>query len=75
MPGPVSDLPDEFVAATTASLQTGREKLWRRVRNQKLRMPLTFRLSGCVALFALAAYLIGDYAAARFRAMVASSIS
>jgi hypothetical protein len=66
MPSPLTDLPDAFVAATTASLQAQREKLMRRVRNQRIRMRIALGLSGCVALFALAAYLIADYAAARF---------
>jgi hypothetical protein len=34
-------------------------------------MGIAFGLSGCIALFALTAYLIGDYAAARFCAMTA----
>jgi hypothetical protein len=34
-------------------------------------MYIALGLSGCVALFALAAYLIGDYAAARSSAMTA----
>jgi hypothetical protein len=34
-------------------------------------MRIALGLSGCVALFALAAYLIGDYAAARFCAVTA----
>jgi hypothetical protein len=41
----------------------------RRVRNQKIRMAIALGLSGCIALFALAAHLIGDHAAARFCAM------
>jgi hypothetical protein len=34
-------------------------------------MRIALALSGCVALFALAAYLIGDYAAARICAVTA----
>lgn len=55
----------------SASLQTRREKLVRGVRNQRIRMGIALALSACIALFALAAYLIGDHAAARFCAMVA----
>jgi hypothetical protein len=71
MPNPSADSPDQFVLATAASVQARREKLVRRVRNQRIRMFIALGLSGCVALFALAAYLIGDYAAARFCAMTA----
>jgi hypothetical protein len=69
MPSPFTDLPDAFVAATTASLQAQREKLMRRVRNQRILMRIILGLSGCEALFALAAYLNGDYAVARFCAV------
>lgn len=65
MPNTSPDLPDQFVAATTASLHAQREKLVRRVRNQRIRMFIALGLSGCVAVFALAAYQIGDHAAAR----------
>jgi predicted MFS family arabinose efflux permease len=71
MPSPLTDLPDALDEATAASLQARREKLVRRVRNQRIRMYIALGLSGCVALFALAAYLIGDHAAARSSAMTA----
>jgi hypothetical protein len=71
MPNPLTDIPDALDTAIAASLQARREKLVRRVRNQRIRMYVALGLSGCVALFALAAYLIGDYAAARFSAMTA----
>lgn len=66
MPSPLTDTSEALDAATTASLQARGENLVRRVRNQRIRMFIALGLSGCVALFALAAYLIGDYAAARF---------
>jgi putative Mn2+ efflux pump MntP len=69
MNSPLADTPDAFDAAIAASLQARREKLMRGVRNQRIRMRIALGLSGCIALFALAAYLIGDYAAARFCAM------
>jgi hypothetical protein len=62
---------DGLDAAIAASLQARREKAVRRVRNQRIRMGIALGLSGCIALFALAAYLIGDYAATRFCAMSA----
>lgn len=71
MPIPLIETPDALDAAIAASLQTRHENLVRRVRNQRIRMFIALALSGCVALFALAAYLIGDYAAARFCAMSA----
>jgi hypothetical protein len=71
MPIPLIDAVDLLDAATVASLQSRREKLVRRVRNQKTRLLIALGLSGCVALFALAAYLIGDHAAARSLAMTA----
>jgi len=70
MPIPINAV-DLLDAATAASLQSRRETLIRRVRTQKIRLLITLGLSGCVALFALAAYLIGDHAAARFCAMTA----
>jgi hypothetical protein len=70
MPNPLTDLPDSFVAATAASLQAQREKLTRRVRIQRILMRIVFGLSACEALFALAAYLNGDYAAASFCAVM-----
>jgi protein-S-isoprenylcysteine O-methyltransferase Ste14 len=69
MPNPLTDLPNEFVAATTASLQAQREKQARRVRMQRILVRIVFGLSACEALFALAAYLYGDHAAARFCAV------
>jgi hypothetical protein len=71
MPSPLTHIPDALDAATAASLQVRRERLLRRARNQRIRMRIALGLSGCVALFALAAYLIGDYAAARSCAMTA----
>jgi hypothetical protein len=66
---PLIETPDALDAATAASLQNRREKLMRRVRNQRMLMRIILGLSGCEALFALAAYLNGDYAAARFCAV------
>jgi hypothetical protein len=71
MPIPLIDAVDLLDAATAASLQSRREKPVRRVRNQKTRLLIALGLSGCVALFSLAAYLIGDHAAARSLAMTA----
>jgi hypothetical protein len=71
MPIPLIETPGALDAATAASLRARREKLVRRVRNQRIRMRIALGLSGCVALFALVAYLIGDYAAARGCAMTA----
>jgi hypothetical protein len=71
MSSPSTDLPDMLDVAIAASVQARREKLVRRVQNQKIRMLVALGLSGCVALFSLAAYLIGDYTAARFCAMTA----
>jgi uncharacterized membrane protein len=68
MPSPSTDTLDVAIAA---SQQAHVGNLVRRVRNQKIRMLIVLGLSGCVAHFALAAYLIGDYAAARFCAMTA----
>ena len=69
MPNPVTDLPDEFVAASAASLPSRRQKLTRRLRTQKMLVHIVFGLSACEALFALAAYLNGDYSAAKFCAV------
>jgi hypothetical protein len=71
MPSPLTDIPDALDTATAASLQARRKRLLRRVRNQRIRMRIALGLSGCVALFSLAAYLIGDHAAARFCALTA----
>lgn len=71
MPRQLIDTPQALDAAIAASLKTHRETPLRRVRNQKICMFNALGLSGCVALFALATYLIGDYAAARFCAMTA----
>jgi hypothetical protein len=65
------DTPDILDALIAASLQARREKLQRRLRNQTIRLLIALGLSVCVALFALAAYLIGDHAAARSLAMTA----
>jgi hypothetical protein len=69
MPG--QDTLDVLDTLTAASIPSRREKLVRRVRNQKTRLLIALGLSGCVALFALAAYRIGDHAAARSLAMIA----
>ena len=71
MPRQSMDTPQALDSAIAASLQTHRELLLRRVRNQKIRMFIALGLSGCVAFIAFAAYLIGDYAAARFCALTA----
>jgi hypothetical protein len=71
MPTSLIDALDALDAATAASLQARREKLARGVRNQRIRTRIALGLSGCVALCALAAYLIGDYAAARGCGMTA----
>jgi hypothetical protein len=69
MPIPLIETPEALDTAIAASVQTRRDNMLRRVRNQRIRMRIALGLSGCIALFALAAYLIGDYAAARFCAM------
>jgi hypothetical protein len=71
MPSPITDKPDALDAAIAAGLHARHETLPRRVRNQRIRMRIALGLSACVALFALAAYLIGDYAAARACAFTA----
>jgi hypothetical protein len=71
MPIPLTEKPDALDAAIAASLQARRAKLLRGVRNQRIQMRISLGLSGCAALFALTAYLVGDYAAARFCAMTA----
>jgi hypothetical protein len=71
MPEQLIDSPQDFDAALAASLHSRRERLVRAVRNQRIRTRIALGLSGCIVLFALAAYLIGDYAAARFCAMTA----
>ena len=68
---PSQDTHDVLDTLIATSLQARREKLVRRVRNQKIRLLIALGLSGCVALFACAAYLIGDHAATRFCAMTA----
>ena len=50
MPNPVTDLPDEFVAASAASLPSRRQKLTRRLRTQKMLVHIVFGLSACEAL-------------------------
>jgi hypothetical protein len=69
MPIPLIETPDALDAATAASLRARREKLLRRMRNQRILMRVMLGLSGCEVLFALAAYLNGDYAVARFCAV------
>jgi hypothetical protein len=57
-------------AAINASRQARRQNLARRLRNQKIRTRIVLGQTGCIGLFAIAASLIGDYAAARFCAMM-----
>lgn len=64
-------MPDEFAEATAGSRLARQEKVRKRIRNQKIRMRTALGLSACVVLAAVAAYLIGDYAAARLCAMTA----
>jgi hypothetical protein len=71
MPTPLIETPDALDAAIAASIGARRERLIRGVRNQRIRLCIALGLSGCVALFALAAHLIGDHAAARFCALIA----
>jgi hypothetical protein len=66
---PTQDIPDILDTLIAASLQSRREKMQRRVCNQRIRMLTALGFSGCVALFALAASLIHDHAAARSLAM------
>jgi len=68
---PSQDTFDVLDTLIATSLQSRREKLVRRVRNQTIRLLIALGLSGCVAFFALAAYGIGDHAAARSLAMTA----
>jgi hypothetical protein len=68
MPIPLIETPQALDAAIVAGR---RENLLRGVRNQRIRMRIALGLSGCAALCALAAYLIGDSAAARFCAVTA----
>jgi hypothetical protein len=74
MNSPLTDIPVAMDAAIAASLQIRREKLVRRARNQRIRARIALGLSGCIALFALAAYLIGDYAAARSCTIMACAV-
>jgi hypothetical protein len=60
---------DTLDLAIAASFQSRREKLTRRLRIQTILVRLILGLSGCEALFALAAYLNGDYSAASFCAI------
>jgi protein-S-isoprenylcysteine O-methyltransferase Ste14 len=69
MPNPVTNLHDEFVAITTATVKARREKLTRRVRIHRILIRVILGLAVCEALFALAAYLNHDYAVARFCAV------
>jgi hypothetical protein len=69
MPIPMIKTPNALDEVVAASVQAQREKLMRRVRIQRILMRIVFGLSTCEALFALAAYLSGDYAAARFCAL------
>jgi hypothetical protein len=55
-----------------ASLQSRREKLLRAALSQRIRTRVAFGLSGCVAFFALAAFLAGDPKAAALCALMAS---
>lgn len=58
-------MPDMLDVAIAAGQQARREKLVRRLRNQRIRTYIALGLSACVALLAVAAYLIHDHAAAR----------
>lgn len=49
MPSPSTDMLDALDVAIAASLQTRREKLLGRVRNQRIRVYIALGLSGCVA--------------------------
>jgi hypothetical protein len=69
MPRQMVETPQALDAALAVILQFRREKLLRRVRSHRILMRIILGLSGCEALFALAAYLNGDYAAARFCAL------
>jgi Na+/H+ antiporter NhaD/arsenite permease-like protein len=71
MPRQLIDTPQSLDTALVASQQARREKFARRVQNQRIRTRIVFGLSTCIALFALVAYLIRDYAAARFCFMAA----
>jgi hypothetical protein len=70
MPSPLIDTPQALDAAIAASLQSRREKLLRSVRSQRILTRVAFGLSGCAALCALAAFLVGDPKAAAFSAMM-----
>ncbi len=72
MTSPSIDTSQALDAAIAASRQARREKLVRAVRNQRSRTRVAFGLSGCVAIFALVAFLFaGDHEAAAIIAMIA----
>jgi hypothetical protein len=72
VPSPSIDTPQAFDAAIAAHQHARRDKLVRAVRNQKIRTRVAFGLSGCVALFALAAFFIaGDIEATAIIAVIA----
>jgi hypothetical protein len=72
MQGPSNDIPQAFDAAIAANEHARREKLVRAVRNQTIRTRVAFALSGCVAVFALAAFFVaGDIEATAIIAMIA----
>jgi hypothetical protein len=58
MPSPLIDTPQALDAAIAASRQSRREKLVRAVRNQRIRTQVAFVFSGCIAIFALAAFFL-----------------
>jgi hypothetical protein len=66
MPSPLIDPPEALDAAIAAGRHAQRERLVRAVRNQRIRSRVAFGLSGCVAIFALVAFLFAkdDEAAA-----------
>jgi hypothetical protein len=72
MPNSSIDTPQALDAAISAGQQARREKLLRRLRNQRIRGWISLGLSGCIAVCALAAYfLAGDRRATMTITMVA----
>jgi hypothetical protein len=69
MPEQLIETPQDIDAALAQSVQAGRERLVRRIRNQRIRTRVAFALSGCIGIFALAACVSGDYAAAARKSM------
>jgi hypothetical protein len=71
MSSPLTNTSDSLDAEIAKDLAVRREKLVRGVRNQRIRARIGFGLSGCIVLFAGAAHLLGDSAAAVFCAVTA----